>query len=94
MGKTLSTDRILTPFLEIRKTSQSHLRAFQEHPKASRKYLETAWERPETALGALQDTPERPKGAPERFSSELGSILVLRIMIFHVLGGHFEGFMH
>ena len=55
---------------------------------------ECARDRSETALGALQDTPERPKGAPERFGSELESILVLRMMILDVLGEHFEGFMY
>ena len=89
MSKTSSTDWIVTPFSEVRRTPQSQPRAPQERPKASRECLETAWERPETLLGALQNTPKRPKGAPERFGSEWGSILVLRMMIFDVFGGAF-----
>ena len=69
------------------KASEERPRATQERPKASR-------ECPETTLGALQDTPECPKGAPERFGSELESILMLRMMILDVLGVHFEGFMY
>ena len=94
MRKLSSTYWIFTSFSEVRKTYQSHPRAPQERPKASRECLETAWERPETALGALRNMPERLKGAPERFGSELESILVLRMMILDVLGEHFEGFMY
>ena len=94
MRKTSSTDRISTPILEVRNASQSHPRVPQDPPGASQECLETAWERSKTVLKALQDTPEQPKGAPERFGSELESILVLWMMIFDVFGGHFEGFMH
>ena len=83
MRKTSSTDGILTPFSEVRRTSQSHPRAPQEPQSV-----------PRMRPGTSKDTPERPKGAPERFDSELEPILVLQMMILDVLGGHFEGFMY